>query len=156
MGSRNIAILKRLHKCQKHDLHKKALSWREDSVTITQVQGCCVFIRLCLGRLRPFATKLPAPSSQFTKCLLVIITCHAFKPTRLKSERQWSWRRYVTLASLPTSIDCLRHAFDCSSRSLAITYALTVAQDIPNGLLSATALSFALTVPVDTAVWECT
>jgi hypothetical protein len=115
----------------------------------------CVFIILGLDHLCHFATKLHTPSSQFTKCLPVIITCHSFKLTRFKSERQWSWRQCETLASLPTSIDCLRHAFDCSSHSLAITYALTVAQDIPSGLLSATVLSFALTAPVDTAVWEC-
>lgn len=149
MGSPNISILKLVHKCHAHDLHKIALT-----VSCAHARSKCCS---CVAFSSDSTCHLHAPSSQNSqKCLPVIITCHAFKPTRLKSERQWSWRRCVTLASLPTSIDCLRHAFDCSSHSLAITYALTVAQDIPNGLLSATALSFVLTAPVDTAVWECT
>lgn len=86
-----------------------------------------------------------------TRCLPVIII-HAFKPTRFKSEQQWSWRPCVTLARRPTSIDCLRLVFDWSKRFLAISNALTVDQVIQNGLLSPMALSFALNVPVDTEV----
>lgn len=86
-----------------------------------------------------------------TRCLPVIII-HAFKPTRFKSEQQWSWRPCVAVARRPTSIDCLRHVFNWSNRSLAITNALTVDQVIQNGLPLPSALSFALNVPVDTEV----